>query len=135
MGGFRAGYRQEPTAVGLTNRRFTCCVNVRRQEQTTLGSRQVINSLIIVFTRGVLFISRPLRSSSRRTQRKIFLAAPELRVTHKNLWAFGQNVYSAVREIFFDCRPLSGNQKLSILCDLCVLCERSSLSLVVAGRR
>ncbi len=35
----------------------------------------------------------------------------------------------AEREIFFDCRPLSGNQKLTILCDPCALCERSSFVL------
>jgi hypothetical protein len=36
----------------------------------------------------------------------------------------------AEREIFSDCRPaiggVSSNQKLTILCDLSVLCERSS---------
>jgi hypothetical protein len=35
-------------------------------------------------------------------------------------------VLFAERKIFFDCRPLSGNQKCAILCDLCVLSERSS---------
>ena len=83
--------------------------------------------LIIVFTRGVLFISRPLRSSSQRAQRKtnLFFEKSLRRRFFKRTHASG-GVLFAEREIFFDCRPLSGNQKLTILCDLCVLCERSS---------
>jgi hypothetical protein len=43
---------------------------VGQEGQSPIGCNAIINSLIIVFTRGVLFISRPLRSSSQRAQRK-----------------------------------------------------------------
>jgi hypothetical protein len=41
----------------------------------------------------------------------------------KRIHATG-GVSIAEREIFLDCRPLSGNQKLDILSDLCLLFER-----------
>jgi hypothetical protein len=107
-------------------------------------SLRIINSLIIVFKRGVLFISRPLRSSSQRAQRKtnLFFEKSLRRRFFKRTHASG-GVLFAEREIFFDCRlpkvstragSAAINNYLFSAISVCSVRDRL-LSLFVTGRR
>ena len=80
----------------------------------------LINSLVIGFTRGVLFISRPLCSSSQRAQRKtnLFFEKSLRRRFFKRTHASG-GVLFAERESSFDCRlpkvPTKAGSAVSII--------------------
>jgi hypothetical protein len=74
----------------------------------------------------ILALARFARVRRGRRERRIDFFEKSLRRRFSETTHASGGVLFAEREIFFDCRPLSGNQKLFILCDLCVLCERSS---------